>query len=243
MSKDGHVFISYSSRDIIYVNQMLDAMKKVGIEYWKAPDRIPAGSNYAKEIPAAINDCRLFLLILSEASQESIWVEKELDTAIRCHKKVLPVKIDNSELNDMFKFYLNNVQILQAKIVEEKWMEFDKIFECIDGFNVNVEVQKPVQIKKVDNRSNALRINRIPLECEVCGEPVKLVSVGVYKCEKCGAENYDDFYKVRAYLEKYGPAPAMVIAKNTGVSRATVEHFKNSGFLGDASQIIKSIKW
>lgn len=54
----------------------------------KAPDMIPVGSNYAREIPRAIRECDLFLLILSKESQESVWVEKEVDSAI-CYKKIL----------------------------------------------------------------------------------------------------------------------------------------------------------
>lgn len=260
MCENKHVFISYSSKDVDYVAQLSKAMELNNIAYWRAPDRIPAGSNYAKEIPKAIKECDVFLLIYSCNSQESIWVEKELDTAVCCKKAILPVRIDTCEFNDLFKFYLNNVQMLQAEVVDERILNLSEIVgKVMDlkqlqketvavkavGKNVNIsekeiisdgkELQQrlnnfsefDVRRKSVDKRSNALRINRIPLECEACGGNVELKSIGVYVCEKCGKENYDDFYKVRNYLETYGPAPAIVISRSTGVSRASIEHYLN----------------
>lgn len=88
---------------------MLD---KMGISYWIAPDMIPAGSNYAREIPGAIQCCEVFLLVLSKNSQQSIWVEKEIDSAINYRKTIVPFQIDDEPLTDMFRFYLNNVQTI-----------------------------------------------------------------------------------------------------------------------------------
>ena len=104
------VFISYSSKDERYIKKMTQMLEKMGISYWIAPDMIPAGSNYAREIPKAIRDCEIFLLVLSQASQQSIWVEKEIDSAIYYRKTIVPFQIDDSVMTDMFRFYLNNVQ-------------------------------------------------------------------------------------------------------------------------------------
>lgn len=261
MSENRHVFISYSSKDINYVMQITEAMELSGISYWRAPDRIPAGSNYAKEIPKAIRECDLFLLVYSDNAQQSIWVEKEIDMAVCCKKTILPVKIDNCEFNELFKFYLNNIQMLQAQIVNGKIANIIELIIKIrelrlnqnhaesemvtqklansqekmiitDESNIEEKIntfsEYRIQRKSVDKRSNALRMNRIPLECEFCGGNVELESIGVYICKKCGRENYDDFYKVRRYVETYGPAPAIVISRHTGVSRTSIEFFLNS---------------
>lgn len=106
------VFISYCSKDQKYVKKMTQMLDKMGISYWIAPDMIPAGSNYAREIPYAIRNCEVFLLVLSEASQNSIWVEKEIDSAIYYRKTIVPFQIDASEMSELFRFYLNNVQTI-----------------------------------------------------------------------------------------------------------------------------------
>ena len=108
------VFISYSSKDERYIKKMTQMLEKMGISYWIAPDMIPAGSNYAREIPKAIRDCEIFLLVLSQASQQSIWVEKEIDSAIYYRKTIVPFQIDDSVMTDMFRFYLNNVQTIRC---------------------------------------------------------------------------------------------------------------------------------
>ena len=42
------VFISYSSKDSKIVEKIVAMLKEAGISYWKAPEMIPAGSNYAQ---------------------------------------------------------------------------------------------------------------------------------------------------------------------------------------------------
>lgn len=106
------VFISYCSKDERYIRKMTQMLDKMGISYWIAPDMIPAGSNYAREIPGAIQCCEVFLLVLSKNSQQSIWVEKEIDSAINYRKTIVPFQIDDEPLTDMFRFYLNNVQTI-----------------------------------------------------------------------------------------------------------------------------------
>lgn len=106
------VFISYSSLDVQEANRVIRLLEQMQISYWKAPEMIPAGSSYAREIPQAIRDCKIFLLIVSQASQDSVWVEKEIDTAIHYRRTILPLRIDNEPMNDMFYFYLNNIQAI-----------------------------------------------------------------------------------------------------------------------------------
>lgn len=99
------VFISYSSKDRAFVDRIVRKLEEMGIYCWQAPEHIPAGSSYAKEIPKAIRECEVFLLFLSERSQDSIWVEKETDSAISERKNIIPFQIDDAPLNETFRFY------------------------------------------------------------------------------------------------------------------------------------------
>ena len=112
MAKKPYVFISYSSKDELAVERLTEIMEEMNVAYWKAPQMIPAGSNYAREIPRAISECEVFLLVLSKRAQESIWVEKEIDSAVCNRKNIIPFQIDEAPLNEMFRFYLNNVQTI-----------------------------------------------------------------------------------------------------------------------------------
>ena len=71
MAQEQSVFISYSSRDAEFVKRIIKQLDRMGVSYWKAPEMIPAGSSYAREIPKAIQKCSVFLLVLSPTSQDS----------------------------------------------------------------------------------------------------------------------------------------------------------------------------
>lgn len=249
MSNKDYWFISHCSKDIRIVEQIVNILEQCGIAYWKAPEMIPAGSNYAREIPKALKECSVFLFVVSEASQSSIWVEKEVDIAINCGKKIIPVRIDNLPLNDMYRFYLNNVQMIDAyvepdgqipeyvqKKLHSRFMENtnkNDVWIKNDIWTKNdVDLKNEQTIKiddykaddyKIDTRSNALRINKIPMQCDKCGRALENIELGVYRCKICGIEYYDDFRKIRNFLKENGPAPAIIISKRTGVSRKTVE--------------------
>lgn len=95
-------------------SQIKSVIKKNDISCWMAPQSISAGSDYSSEIPTAIKNCEVFVLVLLGASQESAWVPKELDRAILYKKPIIPFHIDNSDIIDSFDFQLSNVQRIEA---------------------------------------------------------------------------------------------------------------------------------
>ena len=110
MSK--YVFISYSSKNSTEAESVKKILELNGVECWMAPGSIEPGSNYGVDIPSAIENCGVFVLLLSKDSQESKWVPKELDMAINCGREVFPIYIEKCNLIKPFDFYLTNVQEL-----------------------------------------------------------------------------------------------------------------------------------
>lgn len=108
------IFISYSSTEYETARKFHDAFSAHGMSCWMAPESIPVGSNYAIEIPNAIQECQVFVLILSENSQKSIWVRKEIDLAVNLQKLIFPIRIGNYGLISPFDFYLTDIQLAQA---------------------------------------------------------------------------------------------------------------------------------
>lgn len=258
------VFISYSSKDERYIKKMTQMLEKMGITYWIAPDMIPAGSNYAREIPSAIQNCDIFLLVLSKASQQSIWVEKEIDSAIYYRKTIVPFQIDDSPMTDMFRFYLNNVQTiycanrpkdaieelkqrlrtllkLTAESIHnpggkkdrgESSISKEETTEGRDSENKDAPTEQESEIAIARRkRESFLRSSGIPTACGYCGGDLEKISRGVYRCKKCGRENYDYFQTVRNFLRKYGAKPAIIIERETGVPRHVIEQFVSDEYL------------
>ncbi len=147
------VFLSYKSEDFAQADWIKGVLEHNGISCWMAPACIPGGSNYASEIPKAIRECRVFVLVLSKKAQESKWVPKEVDQAINEGKTIMPFMLENFELRDDFNFYLSNIQRYAA--YENKALAAEKMLREIRAMlNINAEPepvrQPPVQDKPAD---------------------------------------------------------------------------------------------
>ncbi len=108
------VFISYKSEEKDVADLVKSTLESNGFSCWIAPECIPYGGKYSSEIPTAIKESKVFVLILSSNSMQSNWVEKELDSAINKKKVIIPFRIDDADFSDSFDFYLNNVQRIEA---------------------------------------------------------------------------------------------------------------------------------
>lgn len=62
----------------------------------------------------------------------------------------------------------------------------------------------------------------IPYECKQCGGVMVYKGVGEYQCEECGFEDYDDYGKVRLYIESHRGATAAEIEAEVGVSQRSI---------------------
>lgn len=96
-------FISYSSRDQAFADRLYVDLQARGVRCWFAPKDLPIGARIRDAIDEAIRETGKLLLVLSESSMASNWVEKEFETAFeeeqRRHDVVLfPIRLDNSPL-------------------------------------------------------------------------------------------------------------------------------------------------
>ncbi len=64
----------------------------------------------------------------------------------------------------------------------------------------------------------------IPYICRECGGIMIFRGVGEYCCEDCKAVDYDDYGKVRLYIEKRAGATAPEIERATGVSQKKIRN-------------------
>ena len=118
-----YVFISYKSEQKSIALKIKTILEENGITCWMAPESIPGGSNYAAEITQAISQCKEFVVILSEQSQNSAYVLKEIDVAIKKNKNILPFQVEPIVLNDSIEYYFSNVQMYSAHLSWESALE------------------------------------------------------------------------------------------------------------------------
>jgi hypothetical protein len=94
-------FISYSHKDEKFVKKLHKDLQEKGIRCWFAPEDMKIGDKIRPTIDNAIMDLDLLLIVLSENSIESNWVEKEVETAFekeqrRKQKVFFPIRVDKS---------------------------------------------------------------------------------------------------------------------------------------------------
>lgn len=111
---DKDIFISYSSKQRALADKIREYLEDNGITCWMAPDSIPSGTSYQSEIPSAINNSPIVLLILSEDSEKSRWVQKEVGSAIGAGHFLIPYMDEKYEHSQQFNFVLDGEQIFEA---------------------------------------------------------------------------------------------------------------------------------
>jgi hypothetical protein len=108
------VFISYSTKDADVANAVCKALEAEGVPCWIAPRDILPGEEYADAIIEALNNCQLFLVILSEESNSSPQVRREVERAVSKNLSILTFRIDNTILSKAMEYYLSNRHWLDA---------------------------------------------------------------------------------------------------------------------------------
>ena len=94
-------FISYSSKDQDFAERVHADLQNKGVRCWFAPEDLKIGARTRPAIDEAIRVRDKLLLILSEKSIESDWVEKEVETAFeeesrRKETVLFPIRLDNT---------------------------------------------------------------------------------------------------------------------------------------------------
>ncbi len=91
----GHIFISYSHKDKDYVHKLQEELLKQSFNVW-IDDRIDYGTRWPKVIQDHLDDCDAFIVIVSENSFESEWVQNEVTRAKRIGKPFFPLLLSGS---------------------------------------------------------------------------------------------------------------------------------------------------
>lgn len=104
------VFISKSTMDDSIAFELVEFLEKNNISCYIAPRDIEPGRPYASALTAAITDCTMAILIASTNSNTSEQVLNEIDLMSSKKKTILPLIIDDFELNDDLRYYIGRRQ-------------------------------------------------------------------------------------------------------------------------------------
>lgn len=132
------VFISYSSAYRKLVDALVHYLEESKIKCWYAPRDIPPGMEYAEAIDLAINNSKFFIILVSDLSQKSHWCRSEVNLAVAYGKIIIPVRIEDVELNGAMKLYLNDRHWIEA--FPEPELNFEGIRDAVWHFTSRSKV-------------------------------------------------------------------------------------------------------
>jgi hypothetical protein len=112
MSAD--VFISYSTSDQQMANTIWTFLKSKGISCWMAPDSILPGEEWGDSILRGIQNCKIMVLVFSQAANDSGPVRSEVDRAVNARKVLIPFRIENVAPTGAMEFHIGRRHWLDA---------------------------------------------------------------------------------------------------------------------------------
>lgn len=148
------VFISYSRVDIAFARLIRESLLESQIDTWIDWDRIPVGERWWDEICQAIENANVFMFIISKNSIGSPVCKDEIDHALKNHKRIIPILVDDLEPDAIKEF--------APELPQLNWIIFkrDQIFRLEK--NPEIETDKPedsqVAFPKLPQFENALGI-------------------------------------------------------------------------------------
>ena len=101
------VFISYASQDAAVANALVEALEFRRLTCWIAPRDVLAGSLYADAIVRALNEAKVFVLVLSVHAHASPHVGKEIERASAKRRPIVALRTDSEPLPPAFEYYLS----------------------------------------------------------------------------------------------------------------------------------------
>ena len=116
MSSDNRydVFISYSRANFDIADKIRHVLEQNNLKCWIAPRDIPSGKNYLRGVAEGIRMTKIVVLVYSKHSQNSDYVNNEVEMAFSNNKPILSFNIDQSEPSEDMKYYLKVTQWLNA---------------------------------------------------------------------------------------------------------------------------------
>jgi len=85
------IFVSYDRDDLNFVQGFVQTLMSNGVDIWWDKSALQGGDHWQDDIEQAIENCEIYMVILSPNSIKSDWVQKEYTCAMDRNKHIIPV--------------------------------------------------------------------------------------------------------------------------------------------------------
>lgn len=169
-----HLFISHSSANYDVAAEMCEYIEKHGTTCFIAPRDIRSGKEYAEEIINGIHQADAMVLIMSEQSNKSPHVLREVERAVSRGIPILVYKLEDVKLTKSMEYFLMTHQWIAC----ERKKDYSKILAFIQEHEdkVNNKTSDSAPSKALSASSKGKRTKMIPI-MGICLAIIILVSV------------------------------------------------------------------
>ena len=153
--KQRRTFISYSRINKDFALNLARELRASGFDIWLDQLDIPAGARWDDEVEQALEDCEIFMVILTPASSKSDNVKDEIGYAIDTGKRILPILLENAKVplrlrrfqyvDFTMKDYSEGVEAakkLLRRLIEEPTLPRDQAHPTDDSRKVRTAVDR-----------------------------------------------------------------------------------------------------
>ncbi len=92
-----YIFISYSQEDRAYVDKLVEGLSKQQLKVWIEKKQIGYGDNLHHVIEEALDNCQVFIVVMTPNSRKAKWVMNELSRATRLDKFIVGILLKGKE--------------------------------------------------------------------------------------------------------------------------------------------------
>lgn len=130
--KQRRTFISYSRTNKEFALKLALELRSSGFDIWLDQLDIPTGARWDDEVERALEECEIFMVILTPASSMSDNVKDEIGYAIDAGKRILPILLENANVplrlrrfqyvdftNKSYEEGIETAEQLLRKLIEE----------------------------------------------------------------------------------------------------------------------------
>lgn len=140
-------FISYSSKDEAFADRLYADLQSNGVRCWFAPEDMKIGDKIRSRIDEAIRLHDKLLLVLSEYSVESTWVEKEIETAFeKEHQQrrlvLFPIRLDGTVMQTS-QAWAADIRRMRHIGDFTKWKEHDEYQKAFSRLLRDLKAEEP----------------------------------------------------------------------------------------------------
>ena len=197
------VFISYSSKDSTAAQAICHCLEQNNIRCWIAPRNITPGAEYGDLIDEAIKQAKVVVVLFSERSAVSPWVNGEMNIAFEEQKTIIPFRLDKTPLKGQSRVMLNQIHWIDAFPNYES--KFSDLVEA-------VSLAAGREYKAVHKRENKFQKKWIAYSCSALIAFMLTCYVIFHYGDWFGIYNYD---KNGLHVEVKGLTNEQSLALNT----------------------------